>query len=288
MSPRLARSFMCVTAIVSVITWDGSGTVVAQLTNAGELKPPQRLIDFVDAYCIDCHSGEDATANLSLEDFESTWLFDEERDDLHKPLQVKTLELILRRIQSRQMPPPEFDSRPTEPEYQQAVQALSSYLDQNAALDPRIGNVSSIRRLTRTEYRNAIRDLVGINIDVESLLPPDQSSHGFDNITVETLSPTLVNRYVSAAEKIAAAAVGASTDMIGVAIRIPADRSQEHHVAGLPFGTRGGTQFEHQFHQSGEYEIEIKLTRDRDETVEGLTRRHDLDVLLDRKESSSV
>jgi hypothetical protein len=241
------------------------------------------LIEFVNSWCIDCHSGDEPTAGLSLEEFEPMLSRTSDNQVSIKPETLGQLELILRRIKSRQMPPPEFGDRPTDKEYNDAVRDLSVTLDENARRHPEVSHVNSIRRLTRTEYGNAIRDLVGIDVDVENLLPQDQSSHGFDNITVDTLPPTLINRYVSAAEKISAAAVGASDDLAGVTIRIPADRSQEKHVAGLPFGTRGGTAFNHHFHQSGEYEIEIKLTRDRDEMVEGLTRRHNLDVLLDRK-----
>ena len=245
----------------------------------------RQLSEFVDANCVDCHSGSDAEAGLSLDEFESTFLLDLEKGHAADEEIVRALELMLRRVKSRQMPPPELEV--PDAELESAVRGLSSYLDTVADRFPRVGKVSSIRRLTRTEYRNAIRDLLGMAVDVTALLPKDESSHGFDNVTVDSLSATLVSRYVLAAEKIAAAAVGASGEQAGVTIRVPADRTQERHVDGLPFGTRGGTVFEHQFHQDGEYEIEIKLTRDRDEKVEGLDQPHDLDVLLDREKVHS-
>lgn len=256
---------------------------VAMAQRPGKSGGWRSLSSFVDSNCIDCHSGEEAEAGLSLDDFESTFLVDPNDRRAANVDSIRTLELLLRRVKSRQMPPPEVESSLNESEIDSTVQALSSYLSEVADRHPSVGKVSSIRRLTRTEYGNAIRDLLGVKVDATNLLPKDESSHGFDNITVDSLSPTLINRYVSAAEKIAAAAVGASGDLAGVNIRIPADRTQERHVDGLPFGTRGGTVFEHQFHQSGEYEIEIKLTRDRDEKVEGLDQAHGLDVLLDRK-----
>jgi hypothetical protein len=189
--------------------------------------------------------------------------------------------LSRRRITSRQMPPPDA-SRPSEDEYRDAESSLGELLDEHARLHPNPGRTDSIRRLTRTEYRNAIHDLLGVPIDVAEYLPPDESSHGFDNITVGELSPMLISRYVSAAQKIARTAVGrAGIAPIGTTIRVPADRTQSSHVAGLPLGTRGGTVFDHYFAADGEYEFELRLTRDRDEKVEGLDRPHSIDILID-------
>jgi hypothetical protein len=144
-------------------------------------------------------------------------------------------------------------------------------------------SADSIRRLTRTEYRNAIRDLLAVEINVSDLLPADESSHGFDNITVGELSPTLLSRYLSAAQKISRLAIGRGERVpSGTTIRLPADRTQEQHVDGLPLGTRGGTVFRQTFPQAGEYQIELRLTRDRDEKVEGLNEQHDIDILVDR------
>ena len=137
---------------------------------------------------------------------------------------------------------------------------MAKLLDENFDAHPRFGKLPAIRRLTRTEYQNAIRDLIGVQVDAATLLPKDESSHGFDNITVANLSPTLINRYLSAAEKISQSAIGASGKIVGTNIRVAADRTQETHVEGLPFGTRGGVTFEHQFPQAGEYEISVKLT----------------------------
>ena len=141
----------------------------------------------------------------------------------------------------------------------------------------------SIRRLTRTEYQNAVRDLLAVDIDVASLLPADESSYGFDNVTVGDLSPTLLDRYVTAAEKISRVAVGRSSKSPdGETIRVPADLTQEEHIDGLPVGTRGGALVNYTFPEDGEYEFQIRLTRDRDEHVEGLSEPHDLELLLDR------
>ena len=137
--------------------------------------------------------------------------------------------------------------------------------------------------MNRTEYQNAIRDLLALDVDVAALLPADESSHGFDNVTVGDLSPTLLDRYVSAAEKISHLAVGRpSRSPGGETVRIRADLTQEEHIDGLPIGTRGGALLHYTFPQDGDYEIQVRLTRDRNEHVEGLSEPHDLEVLVDR------
>ena len=156
-------------------------------------------------------------------------------------------------------------------------------LDRAAAKNPNPGRTATFRRLTRSEYQNAVRDLLALEVDVTPLLPADDSSYGFDNVTVGDLSPTLLDRYVSAAEKLSRLAVGrAGRSPGGETIRVPADLTQEEHLPGLPIGTRGGALVRHVFPTAGEYEIQIRLTRDRDELVEGLSEPHDVELLLDR------
>ena len=231
----------------------------------------------IQTHCLDCHTGREAERGLDL----STLATD--ADAFADPqLATNVWEHLLRRVQTRQMPPPDASSLDAG-ERDAAAAAIARLLDGHARAFPTTGRVGPIRRMTRAEYQNAIRDLLGVAIDAAAYLPQDQSSHGFDNITVEELSPTHLTRYLSAAQKIARAAVGGlGNGPVGVTIRIPADRSQEGHVAGLPLGTRGGTTFAHHFPQAGLYEFELKLTRDRDEMVEGLYREHRIDVLIDR------
>ena len=237
----------------------------------------QAVSQFVKSWCVDCHTADDPAGEFELESFD-----DSANSLLSADFDSRQWEKIWRRISARQMPPADAD-RPSEKKYNVAIADISQLLHNQAEQFPRPGRTGSLRRMTRTEYRNAIRDLLAIEIDVESLLPKDESSHGFDNITVEELSPTLMNRYLSAAQKISRAAVGSGqTESTGVTIRVPADQTQDEHVEGLPLGTRGGTVFTHHFPQAGEYEIDIKLTRDRDEKVEGLDGEHQIDLLIDR------
>jgi hypothetical protein len=227
----------------------------------------------VNQYCISCHDAEVKKGGLDLERIS--------RDDVIA--HAKEWEQVIRKLRARQMPPVGKD-RPTGEAYDKVVMELASALDRTAAKHPNPGRTETFRRLSRTEYQNAIRDLLALDIDAASLLPKDDVSQGFDNVAVGNLSPTLLNRYISAAEKISRLAVGAPRRTPGGdTFRIPADVTQEDHVEGLPLGTRGGTLLDYTFSRDGEYEIQIRLTRDRNEHVEGLRESHDLEVLLDRE-----
>ena len=225
----------------------------------------------LDEYCIDCHDGGIKKGGLDLEAIAE--------DGIGEHAEI--WEKVIRRMDARQMPPAD-EVRPDEATYDATLSALIEYLDGKANAAPDPGQVDAIRRLTRTEYQNAIRDLLGVEIDVSELLPKDESSHGFDNITVGTLSPTLLSRYISAAQKISRVAVGGDQGSPQIrVVRVAADRSQDGHVEGLPLGTRGGVLIEHTFPVTGEYQVEVRLARDRNESVEGLNGTHQLEVLLD-------
>ncbi len=227
----------------------------------------------VKEYCADCHNGGKKKGGL---DFESVSLEDVAP---HPDIWEK----VVRKLRARQMPPPGED-RPDERTYDTVVSRLASALDRAAAEHPNPGRTDTFRRLNRTEYQNAIRDLLALEIDAMALLPKDEASHGFDNVTVGDLSPTLLNRYISAAEKISRLAVGAPRRAPGGdTFRMRADLTQEEHVEGLPVGTRGGALLLYTFPRDGEYEIQIRLTRDRNEEVEGLREPHELEVLVDRE-----
>ena len=237
---------------------------------AGSLPAPVKAA--VGRYCLDCHDGDVTKGNLDLGKILS--------DDLQT--HSVEWERIVRKLAARQMPPIGKD-RPAEKEFEHLVATLGSSLDQLAAKKPNPGRTDTFHRLNRTEYRNAIRDLLDLEIDAATLLPKDDASHGFDNLTGGDLSPTLLNRYISAAEKISRLAVGSPISRPnGDTYRLKPDLTQEEPVANLPLGTRGGTLIRHTFPRDGEYEIQIRLTRDRNEMVEGLHETHELEVLLDR------
>lgn len=224
----------------------------------------------VNKYCVTCHDSEVKKGELDLD---RTM-----RSDLTQ--HSDEWEKVVRKLRTRQMPPIGKD-RPDERTYDDIVSRLAAPLDRSAAKNPNPGRTETLRRLNRTEYQNAIRDLLALDIDATTLLPKDDASHGFDNGTVGTLSPTLLDRYISAAQKISRLALGDVQRVGGDTIRVHADLTQEEHVEGLPLGTRGGALIPYTFAQDAEYEIQIRLTRDRNDEVEGLREPHQIDVLLD-------
>ena len=232
---------------------------------------------FVEQFCSDCHNADEKTAGLNLSALA--------REDVGSD--SVAWEKVVRKLRVRQMPPADA-TRPDEATNAAVIASLESELDAAAAQRPNPGRPPTLRRLTRSEYQNAIRDLLALEINVSELLPADESSHGFDNFNAGELPPNLLDRYITAAQKIAALAVGSAGDSPGGdTFRMRADETQEEHVPGLPLGTRGGMLVPYNFPQTGEYEVQVRLARDRNEEVEGLSRPHELEILLDRQRVAS-
>jgi Protein of unknown function (DUF1592)/Protein of unknown function (DUF1588)/Protein of unknown function (DUF1595)/Protein of unknown function (DUF1587)/Protein of unknown function (DUF1585) len=249
----------------------------ASSSSSSRSKDREAVGQFVNLFCALCHNSEDKAAGLDFEAIDC--------DDLSQNAIV--WEKVVRKLVARQMPP-EDAIRPSKRTYDSIVAALAGSLDRAAAVHPEPGRTDTFRRLNRREYQNAIRDLLAVDIDAKGLLPDDESSHGFDNVTVGDLSPTLLDRYITAAQQISRIAVGSpGRSPGGDTIRIRPDLTQEEHVEGLPVGTRGGALIPFTFPQDGEYEIGLRLARDRNEHVEGLREPHVIEVLLDRKPTAS-
>src|SRR3989449_9464648 len=247
----------------------------AGLQGAG---PSQQVLDGVSGpanviqkYCGACHNERAKIAGLALDTMNVAQVAEH----------ADVWEKVVRKLRGRMMPPP-GRPRPDEAGYDSLVSYLETSLDRVAAAKPNPGRTDTFRRLTRTEYQNAIRDLLAIDVDVTSLLHKVDSSFGFDNVTVGGLSPTLLERYLSAAQKISRLAVGTPVRSPGSDIVVlPVDLTQEEHFEDLPFGTRGGTIAHHTFPVDAEYEIRVRLSRDRNENVEGLTEPHQMELTLD-------
>jgi mono/diheme cytochrome c family protein len=247
-----------------------SGLILAGVAPGEE---PATVPAVVGQFCVGCHGADAPKGEFDLASVAS------------EPVARHPLvwENVVRRLRAGQMPPA-GRKRPDEATYAAVLAELETALDRAAAARPNPGRTDAIRRLTRTEYQNAIRDLLALDVDAAALLPPDEGSHGFDNVTVRELSPTLLDRYITAAQKIARLAVGgARPSPGGDAIRVRADVTQEDRVEGLPVGTRGGTLVRYTFPRDGEYDVQVRLARDRNEHVEGLHGPHELEVLLDRE-----
>ncbi len=250
----------------------GSFSLSAQQQHAvNELTAASPQHALINQYCVGCHNSKLKTGGLALDTVNV--------ENMNQNPEV--WEKVLHKVRARYMPPAGLP-RPDEKAYQSLVSYLETSLDRWSAANPNPGRTAPLRRLTRTEYQNAIRDLLGLKLDVTQLLPSDDSSFGFDNITVGELSPTLLERYLAAARKISRLAIGSPVRSPGgETILIPPDLTQEEHFDELPFGTRGGTAAHYIFPQDAEYEITLQLSRDRNEHIEGLGEPTDIELMLD-------
>ena len=222
-------------------------------------------------YCVTCHNQRLQTGGLALDPAAlSTPATD-----------IETWEKVTRKLRSGLMPPP-GSPRPAPAVLDAFTGWLEGELDRVATRSPNPGR-PMLHRLNRSEYANAIRDLLQLDVDAALLLPPDDSAFGFDNVSdVLGVSPSLQERYLTAASTISALAVG-DTRMRpgGETYRVPQDLSQDQHIDGLPLGTLGGTRVRHIFPVDGEYDIQTKLYRTNLNMVRGLQYPHDVEIAVD-------
>jgi len=256
-------------AVIAVGAAGAPGAQQERERSAPPADAPYRTL--VNTYCLTCHSSKVKSGGLALDTINTADLSEH----------ADAWEKVVRKLRAGQMPP-QGARRPDDATHATALAALETALDSLSVAAPNPGRTDTFRRMNRTEYRNAIRDLLALDIDAASLLPSDSASFGFDNVTVGTLSPTLLESYVAAAEKISQLAIGRpSLSPGGSTVRLKPDLTQETHLDGLPIGTRGGAVVSHAFPVNGEYEITIRLSRDRNEHIEGLLESHEIELLLD-------
>jgi hypothetical protein len=197
-------------------------------------------------YCTDCHNDAEYTADVSFEGLGPESVAE------HREL----FEKAVRKLRGRMMPPP-GERQPDNELIYSFIAGLESALDA-AAGDEHISNEMVLHRLNRKEYANAIRDLLALDIDVETLLPEDDKAEGFDNIaTALQVSPSFIEQYVIAARAVALQAVGRPDARPGGTTYEAGPGRQLTHVEGLPLGTRGGIVAEHYFPSDGEYVIDV-------------------------------
>ena len=171
---------------------------------------------------------------------------------------AETWEKVVRKLRAGMMPPAGMP-RPAAPVLESMVSFMEKELDRSAApnLIP-----PGMHRLNRTEYTNAIRDVLALEVDATKFLPPDDSTHGFDNIAgALTLSPALMEAYLSAAGKISRLAIGDVSAPTQAVFEVPADTAQNYHIEGLPFGTRGGILIKYQFPPTANIPSRSKASR---------------------------
>ncbi len=226
--------------------------------------------ELVQKYCLTCHSDRVKTNGLTLQS----------ADPAHAGANAELWEKVAMKLRGGMMPPQGMP-RPDAAALETFVTALERTLDQQALKDPNPGH-KPVHRLNRTEYGNAIHDLLDVKVDVAELLPPDDESNGFDNIAgVLRVSPALLEQYLSAARRISALSVGLERDLTRQDYQVPPDDSQTGHVEGLPLGTRGGLLFTHNFPQDAEYGFSIKLLRNIVGYLTGLEFAHDVEISID-------
>src|SRR3989441_7067730 len=219
----------------------------------------------LNRYCVTCHNDRLKTAGLALDTLNL--------DDVS--VDAAVWEQVIRKLRTNAMPPP---GRPRPEAATQAtlVGWLESSMHRQATANPRPGRTEAIHRLNRAEYQNAIRDLLGVDVDVASMLPADDMSYGFDNIAgVLKTPPSPPDRYMAAARHISRVAIGSPTiPPTAETFRLRADLSQDISFDSLPIGTRGGTAIRYQFPLDAEYVIGV-------EPLAGGTDVHQLEVTID-------
>ena len=227
----------------------------------------------LDRYCVTCHNqrAKEPPGQITLDNLDLSRIADS----------AETWEKVVRRLHAGTMPP-QPARRPDPATYERLINSLEAELDRAAAANPNPGR-PVLHRLNRAEYANAIRDVLAVDVDVASMLPPDDSAYGFDNISdVLGVSPSLQERYLTAAKKVSALAVGDPSISPGSeAYRIRQDLSQDQHLDGLPLGTIGGIQVRHTFPLDGEYSFQVKLYRTNLNIVRGLQYPHDVEFTVD-------
>ena len=235
---------------------------------------PHRVL--LDRYCVACHNDRTRQAGVTLETINTDQIGQIAEE-------VEVWEKVVRKLRARAMPP-SGRPRPDDSVYDTIASLLEMALDRAAAAHPNPGRVP-IHRLNRVEYRNAVRDLLALDIDERALLPPDESGYGFDNIAdVLAVSPVLLDRYMVAAEKVSRLALGDPSIRPGVENHsVPYTLWQDGRMSEeLPFGSRGGLAVRHYFPLDGEYVIRMVLQRAYGH-IRGLGEPNDLELRLDRR-----
>ncbi|HEY6922778.1 MAG TPA: DUF1592 domain-containing protein, partial [Steroidobacteraceae bacterium] len=220
------------------------GLLAFNVAAAADTLAPTAQREIIDKYCMDCHNYVDYAGGVEFEVF----------DPANAHEEAKLVERMLRKLRAGMMPPA-GKPRPDFTTIQAFARSLETQVDSHAKPDL---HEPQLHRLNRSEYANAVRDLIGLEINSTKFLTADDSSRGFDNQAgALTLSPALLEAYLSAAARVSRVAMGTAIAPAQVTYRVPEDTTQNYHVDGLPFGTRGGLQIEHTFPADGEYTLKV-------------------------------
>ncbi len=254
--------------VVTFLVLLSSAAAVAAAQQSGD--SPER--ELLDRYCVSCHNDNLRTAGLALDTMDVASVGEG----------AEVWEKVVRKLRAGMMPPV-GRPRPDRESYVSLTSYLETELDRAAASNPDPGRSDALRRLNATEYRNAIRDLLHLEVDVTALLPADDSSAGFDNVSLGGLDPGRLERYLTAARKISRLAVGAPVrSAVADTFIVPSDLNQTGHIEGLPFGTRGGSTVRYNFPVDAEYDLRVELGKSwNSNRVGGLREPHDVVITVD-------
>lgn len=265
--------FLGAGSLIGLSLCAGGGVTAAQQAPGGSASAAAAQRALLDKYCVTCHNGRMKSGGLALD----------AADPAHPATDIEVWEKVVRKVRAGMMPPP-GRPRPEKAGTDGLIAWLETELDRAALANPDPGRPAALHRLNRTEYRNAVRDLLGLDVDVSASLPADPSSYGFDNNgdALGVVSPVLLERYLSTAQRISRlAAASRDIDPSVSSYVVPSDFTQRDQLSGLPFGTWGGTAVKHHFPLDGEYVFQVRLARNFNTNINALTERHQLEILLD-------
>jgi cytochrome c551/c552 len=234
-------------------------------------QPTSQQHALINQYCVTCHNERAKTAGLMLDKL----------DIDHAGEHADAWEKVVRKLRGGMMPPQGMP-RPDQASIDALITWLQTSLDQAELAHPDPGR-APLHRLNRTEYANAIRDLLGLKVDVSQLLPADDESNGFDNIAeVLRVSPSLLEAYLAASRQVSSLAVGdPKTGPVSDSFRVPPDMAQAEHIEGLPLGTRGGILIQHNFPLDADYDFNVFLLRNIVGYLTGMEFPHQLEISID-------
>jgi hypothetical protein len=272
--PRISRClYVSAALIIGIAAFEAPLGVAPTAVVAAQQQVDTRA--FLKQYCINCHTQQAkqrGAVPVSLDDLDPATL---SRD-------ARIWEQVVRKMRAGVMPPSGMP-RADKAIHERFLAAIEGELDRAARVTPNPGRTEAFHRLNRKQYQNAVRDLLNLDIDVTALLPPDDASYGFDNIAgVLKISPTLMERYLTAAQKISRTAVGLPPSSPNIDyFRVADDRAQDDRLPAQLFGTRGGASIDYTFPMDAQYTIRVELSRDLNEQVPIYVETQLLEVSID-------
>src|SRR5499427_6072029 len=240
---KLAGWLIGISCAVCIVSADSK--VFSQPANQ-VAQHPQSQWSTIATYCSGCHNKYVRAGNLLLDELGAESV----------PAHPEIFEKAVRKLRGRQMPPPGFP-QPSQQEVDALIGWLESTLDKSST--GHLAGHVAVERLNRTEYANAVKDLLAVEIDAKQYLPAEIEVEGFSNIAAAlTVSPAFLEQYVNVARVVSQMAVGRPVpEVTKASFPPPATGDQDGYVDGMPLGTRGGTRFEYTFPADGEYRVTI-------------------------------